>query len=64
MADVNKGLMSVKQMMSKGHRVVFDDDGSFIEDKASGEWMPMHEDAGGLFKLRMWVKANKPHGGF
>ena len=38
---VNRTLMSVSKIASKGNRVVFDDDGSFIEDKSTGErtWM-------------------------
>ena len=38
---VNKTLMSVSKIASKGNRVVFDDAGSYIEDKKTGEitWM-------------------------
>ena len=55
-ADVNKGLLAVRQVMRNGNRVVFDDEGSYIEDKFSGEWIPVREDEGGLFKLRLWVR--------
>ena len=34
---VNKTLMSVSKIASRNNRVVFDDDGSFIEDKTTGE---------------------------
>ena len=34
---VNKTLMSVSKIASKGNRVIFDDDGSYIEDKETGE---------------------------
>ena len=34
---VKKTLMSVSKIASKGNRVVFDDDGSYIESKATGE---------------------------
>ena len=51
---VDKTLMSVSQVTSQGNRVVFDEDGSYIEDKASGEklWM---EESGGMYMLKMWV---------
>ena len=51
---VNKSLMSVSKITGKGNRVVFDDDGSFIEDKASGEktWL---QQSGGMYYLKMWV---------
>ena len=51
---VNKTLMSVSQVVAQGNRVVFDDEGSYIEDKASGEklWM---EEAVGMYMLKMWV---------
>lgn len=34
--EVNKPLMGVSKIARVGHKVVFDDDGSFIEDKSSG----------------------------
>ena len=51
---VNKTLMSVSQVAAQGNRVVFDGEGSYIEDKASGErlWM---EEVGGMYMLKMWV---------
>ena len=51
---VNKTLMSVSKIASRGNRVVFDDDGSYIEDKATGEktWMTQ---VGGMYSLKMWV---------
>ena len=52
--DVNQALLSVRKMMRSGHRVVFDSDGSFIEDKESGEWMDMRDD-GRMFLLKLWV---------
>ena len=50
---VNKTLMSVSQVTAQGNRVVFDDDGSFIEDKATGEklWV---EESGGMYMFKMW----------
>ena len=51
---VNQGLMSVRQMTKKGNRVVFDDEGNYIEDNASGAktWM---RDEGGMYLPKMRV---------
>ena len=53
-ADVNKGLLSVRQIMAAGNRVFFDSD-SCIEDKQTGERMWLTE-AQGMYMLKMWVK--------
>ena len=53
-ADVNQALLSVRRMMNKGHRVVFDSAGSYIEGKESGEWMDMHDD-GKMYTLKVWT---------
>jgi len=53
--EVNKALLSVKKVMAAGNRVVFDETGSYIEDKKSGERMWLREDKG-LFMLKLWVK--------
>ena len=53
--DVNKALLSVKKVVGAGNRVVFDDSGSFIEDKRSGERMWLRED-NGMYMLKMYVK--------
>ena len=55
--DVNKGLLSVSKMMRSGHRVVFDQNGSYIEDPTSGEIMNLQE-RNGVFVLRLWTKAS------
>ena len=49
-----KTLMSASKIASKGNRVVFDDDGSYIERKTSGEksWL---KQSGGMYYLKMWV---------
>ena len=51
---VNKMLMSVSKATSKGDRVIFDDEGSFIENMATGEraWPTQ---SGGMYYLKMWV---------
>ena len=59
---VNKTLMSVSKVAKAGNRVVFDDDGSYIEDKSTGEriWM---EQIGGMYLVKMWV-SRKGSSGF
>ena len=53
--EVNKALLSVKKMMSAGNRVVFDEEGSYIEDKVTGDKLWMRE-KNGMFALKMWVR--------
>ena len=53
--SVNKALMSVKRVMKAGNGVVFDEDGTYVEDKQTGERIWAKED-GGMFMVRMWVK--------
>ena len=54
-ADVNKPLLSVKKVVSAGNRVVFDEDGCYVESKITGERMWMKEE-GGMYVLSLWVK--------
>ena len=51
---VNKTLVSVSKITGKGNKVVFDDEGSFIENKATGErsWLTQ---SGGMSYLKMWA---------
>ena len=53
--EVNKPLLSVKRILQAGNRVVFDPEGSYIEDKSSGEIMHLREE-GGMFLLKLWAK--------
>ena len=53
--DVNKALLSVKKMTKAGNRVIFDEDGSYIENKSTGDRLWMHEDHG-MYVLKLWVK--------
>ena len=55
-ADVHKGLLSVIELVKSGHRVVFDDEWSFIEDKDSG-WRDTIDQKEDEFELVAWVKA-------
>jgi len=62
--DVTQNLLSVSGMTKKGHRVVFDEDGSYIEDKTSGEVSWMHE-VNGMYMLKLWVsKKTSKEAGF
>ena len=53
--EVNKALLRVSRITKAGNRVVFDDEGSYIEDKQSGEKIRLQE-AGGIYTFKMWVK--------
>jgi hypothetical protein len=57
--EVNKALLSVRKVVQAGNKVVFDIDGSYIEDKNTGQKMWLKEE-NGMYMLRMWVK----NGGF
>ena len=45
-APVSKPLRSVKRMCQAGHRVVFDEEGSYIENKNTGEINWLREEDG------------------
>ena len=51
---VNKTLMSVSKIARGGNRVIFDEDGSYIEDKGTGEQIWMTQE-GGMYYLKLWV---------
>ena len=53
-AGVAKPLGSVKRMIMAHHRVVFDEEGSFIENKLTGEINMLREEDGN-FMLDVWV---------
>ena len=54
-ANITRPLGSVSKLVRKHNRVVFDDDGSYIENKASGEKVPLREEQG-LYFLDIWVE--------
>ena len=58
--EVNKCLLSVSRMVGSGNTVVFDGEGSYIQNKASGQIIPM-EERGGMYVLKMWVAKNQAH---
>eukprot|EP00973_Karenia_brevis_P081587 11310181-Karenia_brevis.AAC.1 len=53
-ADVTKPLASVARICQAGHKVVFDSEGSYIEDKTDGrrEWLREHN---GTYVMDTWV---------
>ena len=53
-APVTRPLASVKKICKAGHIVVFDDDGSYIYNKASGEINVLREDDGN-YMLDVWI---------
>ena len=53
-APVSKPLASVKKICQAGHAVIFDDEGSFIINKTTGEMNWMREDDGN-YMLDAWV---------
>ena len=53
--DVNKALLSVSPVVRKGNRVVFQEEGSYIEDRSNGQVMWLTED-NGMYLLKLWVR--------
>ena len=54
--------MSVSKLVKAGNTVVFDQQGSYIYDKDTGETMSLQED-NGMYVLKSWVqKASGFHG--
>ena len=60
-APVDRALGSVKRMCSSGHMVVFDDDGSYVLNKMTGEVNWMREESGNNI-MDLWVMPNKGQG--
>ena len=53
--DVNKALLSVHKLVQAGNKVVFEREGSYVEDEVTGEKMWLQE-KGGMYMLKMWVR--------
>ena len=51
---VHRPLMSVKKICKNGQRVVFDDEGSYVENKETGERIKVVEEDG-EYVLEVWV---------
>ena len=56
--EVNKALLSVRKVVAAGNRVVFDEADSYIEDKQTGERMPLTT-KNGMYVLQVWVRGNR-----
>ena len=50
-------LLSLTGMLSKGNRVIFDPQGSYVENITTGDWTPIEQN-NGIFIMRLWVKQN------
>ena len=53
--DVSQNLLSVHRCVKAGNRVVFDSEGSYVENKNNGEINWLTEN-GNLWTLKLWVK--------
>ena len=53
--DVNKALLSVRRITQAGNRVILEEDHGWIEDKSTGECMPLTMKEG-MYMIKMWVK--------
>ena len=51
----NQGLLSVAKMVAAGNRVVFDQNGSYVESTNTGDRTWLRE-RGGMFIMEVWVK--------
>jgi len=60
-APVERPLGSVKRMCNSGHRVVFDDEGSYVLNKTTGEINWLREDNGN-YVMDLWVMPHKNPG--
>ena len=55
--SVHRPLMSVKMVCRAGHRVVFDDAGSYVENKTTLERLKI-EEKDGEYIMDMWVRSD------
>ena len=51
---VHRPLMSVKKICKNGHRVVFDEEGSYVENKWTGKKIKVEEEDG-EYVLDVWI---------
>jgi hypothetical protein len=54
--EVNKALLSVSKMVKQGNKVVFEEEGAYVEDRHTGERMYLKE-SGGMYMMKLWVKS-------
>jgi hypothetical protein len=57
-ADVGKVLMSVAKVCESGYRVVFDEDGSYMEEKRSGSKTKLHK-RNGVYVMNLRTEKNR-----
>ena len=57
--DVEEPLLKVAQIVAAGCKVIFDANGSYIEQPNSGEHIEL-EQTGGLYTPKMWVPKKQP----
>ena len=55
---VHRPLMSVRNVCKNGQRVVFDEEGSYIDSKETGEKLKITEEDG-EYLLGVWVRAKE-----
>ena len=60
-AEVARPLASVKRICEAGHMVVFEESGSYIVNKTTGEVNYLRED-GGNYMLDVWIPPGKDTG--
>jgi len=53
-ADVHKPLCAMSKVCKAGHRIVLDDDGSYIQHKVTGETTTLQQ-KNGVYVLEFWV---------
>jgi len=53
-ADVKSTLGSVRRVCEAGNKVVFDEDGSYIQNKSTGVMTPLIKETG-VYYLHIWV---------
>ena len=58
---VHRPLLSVKGMCRSGHRVIFDEEGSHVENKTTLERLKI-EEIDGEYVLDMWIKTGGEDG--
>ena len=53
-ADVHKPLCAMSKVCKAGHRIILDDDGSYIQHKRTGEKTELKQ-KNGVYVLQFWV---------
>ena len=56
--EVNKFLAAASRICEAGNKVVLDEEGSYVENKATGRKTKV-EKIGGTYRFRIWVKKDK-----